>query len=232
MFLSCRATQAESSDAPGRSLAEIAKFYESLNSVNRFFVFAEPFQRMMPRLLGPAACRSLSILDLGAGDGSLGKLLAPWAAQRGWNWRFTNLDIHLLALALNRNGVNVAASALALPFRDESFEVVIASQMTHHLTDEGVLQHLREAWRVARSAIFLSDLHRNVALYGILSVLLAVRRFPDSLCMDGRLSVRRGWRVQELETLAHQAGIAGARARLYFGARVLLQARKEAASKG
>ena len=103
--------QAESCDSPGRSLAEIAQFYESLNSVNRFFVFADPFQRLLPKLLGQPACRSLSILDLGAGDGSLGRVLAPWAAQRGWNWRFTNLDIHFLALSLNPTGVNVAASA-------------------------------------------------------------------------------------------------------------------------
>ena len=227
MFLSRRSMQAESCDSPGRSLAEIAKFYESLNSVNRFFVFAEPFQRLLPKLLGQTACRSLSILDLGAGDGALGKVLAPWAAERSWHWRFTNLDIHFLALSLSHTGVNVVASALALPFRDASFDVVIASQMTHHLTDAGVLQHLREAWRVARLAIFLSDLHRNVALYGALSLLLAVRRFPESLCLDGLLSVKRGWRVPELQALAGQAGIPGARARLYFGARVLLQARKQ-----
>src|SRR5436853_583660 len=82
------------------------------------------FHRLLPELLGQPACRSLSILDLGAGDGSLGKVLAPWAAKRGWNWRFTNLDIHFLALSLNHTGVNVVASALALPFRDASFDVV------------------------------------------------------------------------------------------------------------
>ena len=226
MFLGRRATQAEYFDSPQRSLAEIVNFYESLNRANRFFVFAEPFQRLLPKFLGEGACRSLSILDLGAGDGTLAKVLTAWAVKRGWTWRFTDLDVNFRALRLNSACPNVAGSALALPFRDASFDVVIASQMTHHLTDTQAQQHLREAWRVARVAIFLSDLHRNAGLYAMLWLLLCLGRFPQPFRLDGLLSVRRGWRVDELQRLADQAGLIGARVRLYYGARVLLQARK------
>ena len=226
MFLSRRATQAEYFDSPERSLAELAEFHARLNSVNRFFVFAEPFQQALPKWLGPDSCQSLSILDLGAGDGSLGKVLTESAAKRSWRWRFTNLDLNIRALSLNETGVNVAGSAIALPFRDGSFDLVVASQMTHHLTDGGVLQHLREAWRVARMGIFLSDLHRNPTLYSCLWLLLRLWRYPKPFWNDGLLSVKRGWRVSELRRLAAQAGIGGAEVSLYFGARVLLRARK------
>jgi hypothetical protein len=227
MFLSRRATQAEYFDAPGRSTSEIREMYESLAWVNRLFVFAEPFQRLMPKLIGHENCQTLSLLDLGAGDGSLGATLTQWAsARRNWNWCFTNLDCNLPGLRLSRTGNNVVGSVLALPFCDASFDVVIASQMTHHLSDEEVVLHLREAWRVARRGIFFTDLHRGPVLYSLLWILFHLCRFPRHFQGDGLLSVERGFRVGELRELVQRAGIPGARLWLYYGTRVILEARK------
>jgi hypothetical protein len=103
---------------------------------------------------------------------------------------------------------------------------VVASQMTHHLEDDDVIRHLREAWRVARQAIFFTDLHRGPALYGLLWIVLHIGRFEKNFLEDGLLSVKRGFRVGELQALANQAGVSGARTSLYFGTRVILQARK------
>ena len=226
MFFGSRATQAEYFDASGRPEAEIAEGYRSLGWVNRLFIFAEPFQRFLPRLLGNENCGSLSILDLGAGDGSLGSVLTAWAAKRKWDWRVTNLDTNISALRLNPDASNVAGSALALPFRDGSFDVVIASQMTHHLSDEEVVMHLREAWRVARRAVFLSDLHRGPALFCLIWLMFRFRRFPKHFQQDGLLSVKRGFRVGELRAFAKQAGIPGAHVWLYYGSRVILESKK------
>jgi 2-polyprenyl-3-methyl-5-hydroxy-6-metoxy-1,4-benzoquinol methylase len=228
MFFSRRATQEEYFDAPERTCAEIAESYRSLARVNRMFAFAEPFQRQLPKYLGRNTCKSLSFLDLGAGDGSLGELLTKWAADNErWDWRFTNLDLNPAALSLKANRNNVAGSALALPFRDESFDVVIASQMTHHLTHgDDVVQHLREAWRVTRRAIFFTDLNRSFLLYCVLWVLLQVRRFPKHFRHDGLLSVRRGFRTGELRALAGRSGITGVHVEVYYGARLILRARK------
>jgi 2-polyprenyl-3-methyl-5-hydroxy-6-metoxy-1,4-benzoquinol methylase len=225
MFLARRSTQAEYFDGD-RSAAEFAAFFRALERVNRLFVFAEPFQRSLPSLLNGRGCQTASILDLGAGDGSLGKVLSHWAAQRGWQWTVTNLDVNLDALRLNPSGRNVAGSVLALPFRAGSFDAVIASQMTHHLTDTETSLHLAEAWRVARHVIVLSDLHRNAALYLTLWLVFRLMRFPALISSDGLLSVERGWRVPELRTLATAAGLVDAQVTLYYGARVLLCARK------
>ncbi len=223
MFLRCRTAQAEYFDAK-RPEPELAEFLRALNLCNRWFGFAEPFQRLLPGLLTESSCASLSILDVGAGDGSLGKILSQWAAERGWLWRVTNLDQNHLSLRFNQDGRNVAGTALALPFRDRSFDVVIASQMLHHLPDSGVEQLLRESARVARELMLLTDLHRNIALYSTLWLLFRARRFPPEFCADALLSVKRSWRVAELQALAAKAGLIEAKVSLYFGARVVVQA--------
>jgi len=226
MFLRQRSTQAEYFDAE-RPRHELEEFYRALRRVNRLFWLPRPFQRALPVLLGESACRSVSFLDLGAGDGWLAGTLTRWAGDRGWNWHGVNLDLSHQALSLNQAGVNVAGSVLALPFQAESFDLVIASQMTHHLSDEGAEQHLREAWRVARRVCFISDLHRNAALYGLLWMAFRLTRLPRHCCQDGLLSVRRGWRLAELRKLAGRAGIPQPKVKLYFGARVLVYGVKE-----
>ncbi|HEY6170573.1 MAG TPA: methyltransferase domain-containing protein [Verrucomicrobiae bacterium] len=227
MFLRQRSTQAESFDAPQRSLAEVAESYRHLARINRVFFFSHPFVLVLPRLLDERACRSLSLLDVGAGDGSLGITLNRWAARRGWDWQVTNLDKNPLALELNPAGRNVVASALALPFPDDHFDVVIASQMTHHLRSEAeVIAHFREARRVARQAVVLSDVHRNALLLAVVWIWLRALRVPATLREDGLVSIRRGFRVPEWLALARAAGIADAHVWLYMGSRVLLETLK------
>ena len=225
MFLSRRSMQAEYFDSD-RPAAELIEFFQSLQRLNKLFAFGEPFQRLIPQLLGDSNCVSLSVLDLGAGDGSLGRVLIDWAVGRGWSWRIANLDSNFQALTLNRDGRNVTGSALALPFRAGAFDLVVASQMTHHLADGEVKQLFREAWRVARQGIVVCDLHRNPALYALLWLLFRCQRYPESFCADAILSVRRSWHVGEIRKLARESGIAGAEARLYFWARIVLLAKK------
>jgi len=227
MFLSRRTTQEEYFDAE-RPPQEVAQFFQSLGRVNRFFDFAQPFRDLVPKLVNESDRQSLQVLDIGAGDGSLGRAVQQWAAQRGWTWHVVNLDTSLSALSLNPNAVNVAGSAVRLPFANASFDAVIASQMDHHLSDSQVKLLLEEAWRVTRQALLVCDLHRNLGLYLLLRILMCFQTHPSSFKADALLSVKRAWRVKDLQQLAAQAGIHSACVKLYFGARVILQARKSA----
>jgi hypothetical protein len=227
MFLKHRSLQAEYFDLPERPDAEVADSYRMLREMNGLFLLSEPFKRRFPTWLGRERCRSLSILDLGGGDGSLGAELTAWARKRGWDWQVTNLDINTQAMRLNPSGRFIAGSALALPFRDNSFDIVMASQMAHHLgSDDEVCRHFSEAWRVTKDLLLLNDLHRNVVLYCIVWVLVRLHGYPEHFCSDGVVSVLRSWRVGEWRALAARAGIPNARVALYAGARVLLSARK------
>src|SRR4051812_30523579 len=223
-----RATEPEHFDDPARTPAEIADAYRQLARVNRLCRLDDPYTRVMSRWLGAENCRHLSILDLGAGDSWLGAQMELWARREfGWEWRVTNLDLNFVSLQLNSSTRNVVGSVLALPFRANSFDVVIASQMTHHLTgDAEVIQHFREAERVARHGVFITDMKRSAFLYGMLWVMLRVLRLTPEMRADGLLSVKRSWTRSELSKLATRAGLSGATVRSYFGTRLIVAARK------
>lgn len=226
MFFRERSMQAEYFDAPDRPAGEVTAAFRELDRVNRLFQFSHPFVSRLPRWLGRPRCERLDILDVGAGTGLLGKRLSDWARRRGWDWRFTNLDANPVALKSGNAENGVLGSALQLPFADASFDLVVASQMTHHLTDAEVVQHWREAWRVTRDAIFICDLHRNAGFYAMLWLTMRVMRADRRLREDGLISVKRGFRLGEWRELASRAEIPQAKVWLYYGTRIVLQARK------
>ena len=226
MFLSERATQAEYCDRTDLSLDEVRAVYQQLGRIHRLLQTPDAFQRPLVQLLGEAKVRKLSLLDLGAGDGTIGRSLESWARRRGWDWRVVNVDANVAALGLHGGGLNVAGNVCALPFVDESFDVVIASQMTHHLADEEVVRHFGEAWRVARSLVCITDAHRNVGALCFISMLMRVLGCSPEFRSDAALSVKRGWLVGEWRELARQAGLGDAKVHLHFGARIVLLAQK------
>lgn len=226
MFLDRRTEQAESFDAD-MSPKESDAAHGELGRLNALFKFSHPFVLRLPRMVPPDRCKSLSILDVGAGDGSLGRRLTDWASNRGWKWTVTNLDLRPCVRNNARNAANVAGSAISLPFADGAFDVVVASQMTHHLnSDAEIAAHFREGWRVARTALLLSDLHRNAGLYCLLWITTRIVGSSPTIRADALTSVRRAFRRPEWRQLASQAGIQDAKVWLYAGTRIMLEARK------
>ena len=172
---------------------------------------------------GAAACRRLTLLDVGAGQGFLGRCLREWAGTRGWDWTFTDLDLSEAACARNPNPRAVTGSATTLPFQDRQFDVVIANTMTHHLpSDDSVVAHFREASRVAGRLVLICDMQRQLPFLLALGLVLWVKRVPAEFRQDGLLSVRRGWKHPEWRRLADAAGLREARVWTEHGSRILL----------
>jgi SAM-dependent methyltransferase len=226
MFFAHRSTQAEYFDLHAQSEATALETYRELDRMNRFYRFTRPFEEILPLWLGTERCSRLEILDIGAGTGLLAQRLSEWAEKRGWSWHFTNLDSNPTAVRFCMMPQVVSGSCLSLPFAERSFDLVLASQMTHHLNDEEVVIHLREAWRVTRDALFICDLHRNAGMYAMLWFSTILLRLKRDVRADALLSVKRGFRRRELCRFAVQAGLESVSVKLSYGTRIVLQARK------
>jgi ubiquinone/menaquinone biosynthesis C-methylase UbiE len=179
-----------------RPLRYVQQSLRDIGMVNRWFGGIGTTARMVERVAERTGRSALSLLDVGAGPGDLMRDVSRQMQRRG-----VRLDVTLLDRApthLPRNGVpSVAANALALPFRDASFDLVACALLAHHLEPEQIVTFAEEALRACRVAVLINDLRRDPLHLAL--VYAAFPLFRSHLSRhDGVASVRRAFTREEM----------------------------------
>lgn len=199
-------------DHPDADPAMVTRSLGNIAVSNRWFGGWWAVRRGLRRVLdGVPAGTTLTLLDVGTGFADLPHAAARWAQRRGVRLVPLGVERHRTAAALARaNGVATAlACASALPIRAGSVDLVIASQLVHHLSPEAGVALLAAADRLARRGVIIADLRRSrwaLAGFWVGSRLL---RFDPATRADGLTSVRRGFTARELAALLSLAGVSG-----------------------
>ncbi len=123
--------------------------------------------------------------------------------------RFLAVESHPVAARVcAASGVmTLRADGAQLPLRNGAVDVVIASQVLHHVDRVAIPQFVRELSRVARRGVVIADLVRSkVAALGfpLLSRFMGLHPATEA---DGVLSLHRGFTRAELCDLLRRAGI-------------------------
>jgi 2-polyprenyl-3-methyl-5-hydroxy-6-metoxy-1,4-benzoquinol methylase len=95
------------------------------------------------------------------------------------------------------------------PVRDKSVDVVLVSQVAHHLTAESVVHLFRTCDRMARRAVIVADLRRHPLAAPSFWCGGRLLGFDPVTLTDGVTSIRRGFRRRELVELMTRAGVTG-----------------------
>lgn len=177
---------------------EIAASLRDMSRINRWFGGVATTRRLIERVAAATGRKHFSMLEVAAGFGEAPKIAAQQLARKGITLDITYLDraqSHLLAADRT-----VVADALALPFRDGSFDLVSCSLFAHHLQPDELTCFGSEALRVSRCAVLINDLIRSpihlALVYGGFPLMRSyVSRF------DGPASVRRAYVVEELKEI-------------------------------
>ncbi len=203
----------EALDQPGAPPAVVEATLRDIARVNAWLGGRAAAAFGLDLLLnGTVPTRPLTLLDVGAGSGDIADHLKRRAARRGIPLAPLAVERHPVAARLCRQaGLPTAVSnGGQLPLADRSVDVVLASQLLHHLTRDSAAELLRELDRVARLGVIVADLRRHpVAALGIWLASYALALHPITR-QDGVTSVRRGFTRWELGELLRQARVSGA----------------------
>lgn len=163
-----------------------------------------------------------SMLDVGTGLGDIPAAAKSISRQLGvdlWTIGF-DLSLPLVRENRKRNDVVTSGDALRLPFRDNSVDVVMASQVLHHFQFDDAVVVVREMNRVARKRAIISDLRRSVfAAAGIWAASFPLGFHPVSR-HDGVVSVMRGFLSNELSDIVTAATGTAPEVRHHLGFRL------------
>jgi SAM-dependent methyltransferase len=174
-------------------------------------------RRILPQLGAEA-----SLLDVGTGLADIPARAHDVAAKHGV--RLTTLGIdEAPSLALTNARVldaSICGDARYLPFASRSIDIVVCSQMLHHLEDQELAVVLRELDRVARRLVIVSDLRRSWLAAAGFWLVSWILRFHPITRHDGVVSVLRGFTASELRDSTRGAIGRAARVRRHLGFRL------------
>jgi hypothetical protein len=106
-----------------------------------------------------------------------------------------------------RRGVPTALGCAGhLPVREGAVDIVLLSQVAHHLAADAVVDLFRAASQVARIGVVVADLKRSELAVAGFRIGSAILGFDPVTRADGITSVRRGYHAGELAMLAGRAG--------------------------
>ncbi len=197
-------------DDPGADPAIVARSLRNIARSNRWFGGTAAVRHGLARVLaGVPRGATLTLLDLGTGTGDLPEAAVSWARKRGWRLRPIGLERSRVAASLaSGGGIPCAvACAGAPPIREKSVDLVLVSQVVHHLAPPSVVTLLRTCDRLARVGVVIADLRRSrLARLAFWCGARALRFDPYTLA-DGLTSIRRGYTTPELRALTRAAGI-------------------------
>jgi len=199
-FLDDRATERELLDE-GVPEAETRRSLADLCFVNRWL----GNRRALLRAVGPHIPPGGRLLDVGCGSGDVPAFLLE---RLPGHPSAVGLDVKRLHLAAVSPPVRpVVADVRKLPFPDSCFDVVTASHLLHHFDAPELPGLLAGLHRLARRALVVNDLRRALVpwLFGRVAFPLLFRSRVS--VEDGLLSIRRGFRPDELRAAFAAAGL-------------------------
>ncbi len=201
-------------DAGAGTDDNVAENLSDLRRINRYLGGTGVVLKSLSRILGEERPKEFSLLDVGTGSADIPGAVIEWCRSRGINPEVVALDISERNLRVARSRLTVSpdielirADSLHLPFARASFDVITASLFLHHFAEDDVVRMLQDFGRVARRAVIINDLVRNLVPYYFMRIAGPVITTSYLTRNDGPVSVLRGFTAGELRGLAERAGL-------------------------
>lgn len=163
------------------------------------------------KLLGSR--KAVSVCEIGCGGGDNLKAIYLFCKKNNINVSFVGIDINKDCIAFAKENsvighVNfIVSDYRKINFANEKPDIIFSSLFCHHFSENELVEMLY--WMKNNSGIgfFINDLHRHPVAYHFIKI--ATRIFSKSYLVknDAPLSVLRGFKKKEWESIFEKAGI-------------------------
>lgn len=145
-----------------------------------------------------------SILDIGCGGGDIIRMMYHWTQKDGFDVQLTGIDPDRRSLDY-LSGLNWPDSVDFKPVysrqlvsENRHFDIVISNHLMHHLKETELKEICLDADRLAVRVVLFSDIERSDLGYLFFSAIAPLLFRNSYIVHDGRISIKRSFRKQEL----------------------------------
>lgn len=206
-----RSSEVEIMDTFSGTTDELETILKDINRVNKLLGGYKITLDAVFEMISTGLKESYTILDMGCAEGTMLRKLADEGRKR-------NIKLHLIGVDLNGQGLELAelystdypeityqkADILTTDFSQLNIDVVITTLTLHHFTDEGVVQFVNRFVKLASIGVVINDLERSPIAYYLFKAFSFFFIKTEIAKKDGLLSVRRAFKMNELQDFAKQ----------------------------
>lgn len=208
-----RATASEFLDQPDCDPSLAAASYRFMEGVNGYWGGTRVVRRFLTaETKGREVKAPLRILDIGSGSCDIPLAVSRWA-------RVHNIPLDITCLEMAGPAVEIARRKLAhandpsvhLLQEDafahqpaEPYDCAVASMCFHHFSNDQILLLLQRLRRFVSHRVLINDLRRSPWASLGAGLLLVGTGAMSGVRHDALLSIRRGFKISELESVLNQ----------------------------
>ncbi len=148
---------------------------------------------------------TITILDIGCGNGDMLRTLSDFATAHGWDFELFGIDANTATVgyakelsALYPNITYLSEDVFAADFEKHQYDIALCTLTLHHFSDDEILRLIGALKEQATIGIVINDLHRNGLAYRLFQVFSWIFRLGNMPKSDGLVSILRGFKKEEL----------------------------------
>lgn len=208
-----RSVEKELIDTAGIPFADWEKCLHELNTVNTLLgghlITLKGIQNLIP-----ATASQVCIAEIGCGGGDNLKAIHRWSTKKKIPIQYIGIDINKACTEFAERNCSTLGNAeficsdyKDIDFKDKRPDIIFNSLFCHHFTDDQLIEMLEWLKKNSGVGFFINDLHRHPFAYH--SIKFLTKLFSKSYLVknDGPISVMKGFRKKEWESLLMKAGI-------------------------
>ncbi len=154
------------------------------------------------------------LVDLGCGGGEFVVSADKWATKNNIEMTISGVDNNPIAIGYLINRIKHLKQIKAVNSDYKSFlngevqriDIIHCALFTHHLNDDEIIALFRTAKKL-KAILLISDLKRSKLAYYSAIAITRLMNGSSLAKHDGPLSVLRGFKKNEIKTLAQKAGV-------------------------
>ncbi|MEM7084974.1 MAG: methyltransferase domain-containing protein [Bacteroidota bacterium] len=149
--------------------------------------------------------KSLTVLDVGCGDGEMLRQCAHWASKRRIKLKVIGIDAnsYILKEARKRSGHLESFNFKVMDIFSEKgelpkFDIALCTLFIHHFNESQIVQLLKRLSTEAKVGVVINDLHRSRWSFWLFRIFSLIFLKTKIARHDGLVSVASGFKKEEL----------------------------------
>ena len=201
----------EQMDAPDCDLQKLERTYIQLAIINRTLsrmtsLLQQHVLADIERIGGGA-----TIAEFGCGGADVLAWLAKEGKRRGLRLHLVGVDSDPRAIVRARANLGRFENARAVvgslaDLQAVGADYVFSNHVLHHIAPDELVSVLSQLRGACNRKLLINDLERSAAAYSLYTALAALVFHRSYVFADGRLSIRKGFRIPELQKACAAAG--------------------------